>query len=267
MGSMLPKEFSFREPYLQAAETIRRHKVARRRQLAAGTETKRTPSSSPIDREIQKFKDPQKQIPLTLELRVKGTQAWSGDFYMTVYSHIEAAFTAAGLILGGGRGEFRRELQDIRDCLQSRLIRSNSELIDLPLSWSTKLNRAFREGILPNRRRERSHFLMLKGGRSGEPIRFEFFREEVQELINLIENDLAALRGMGQGRSTDLRKIIFVRRLAAFWIELTGCQPSFKLLSRFDAFLTAAWQTGFENDNELRDVCFERAMAHVKQEE
>lgn len=265
MGSVLPDEFFFGEPFLQAAETCRRLTVRRARQIETGSEPLAAHSSVPIDNEIAKLTDQGKRIPLVLKPQIKGSQAWTADLQATIYRRVEAAFNAAGIMLGQGRGEYRRELVDICHSIELKLERATGDVIELPLSFASRLNRAFREGILPNRRAERSYFLRLKIGSSCDERRFEFLRDEVKELIGLIENDLARLKGMCRGRSPDLRKIIFVRRLAAFWIELTGRPPQLKALSRFDMFLKASWRTGFEREQDLTDDFFARAMAYVKQ--
>ena len=251
---------SFAARYLKAADFIREHAERRQRHLDSSGSPSVTEGRLPIDREIDKLSAPRKRIGLTFKPPVNADLAWTSDLHLAVYFHLEAAFTSAGLVFGGNRGGHRRALEDIVDRLTIRLERSSGGTIALPGSLRSELNIAFRESILRDRRRERRRFLSLRDGR------YVSSRGDVQRLIELVESDLADLHGSASGRSPDVQKIILVRELAAFWEVLTGRKASLKPLSRFDAFLKAAWSTGFPDETELSDEFFKRAMRHVRDE-
>ena len=130
----------------------------------------------------------------------------------------------------------------------------------LPACLQTRLNLTFREGILSDRRRERSGYLIpLPLGTTPES-------GQVRFLIGLLENDIAELSTLGRGRPADFQKMLFVREIAKLWKLFTGRRPSTKPMGRFDRFLKAAWRSGFEGP-ELSNEYFGNALKRLRTEQ
>ncbi len=259
MTRKLSGSIASEDPYQVAAEKIRKHACRHADRLEETGDVDLVPEPVlPIDDEVLAVSAPKARIPLVFRPEVKGGLAWTGNLHMAVYFWLEHAFAICGVVASSNRSGLRKELEALRDEMVTvvRVI-SRGKPVTLQADFQRRLNLAFRNGILGDRRKERRGYLIPLHADTppdADGIRF---------LIELLESDIAELSVLGRGRPPNFQKNLFVREIAKLWTRLTGRAPSPKVNGRFDHFLKAAWGSGFGN-KELSEDFFASALKRLR---
>jgi len=211
-------------------------------------------SPLPIDYALQDLQARTRAPKLIYQPMIKPGGPKQANLHFDVYSHLETAFTKAGLIIGENRAGQKQEIEFLKQKLES----VNDAVAVLNHDYFThKTNFLFKENPLPNRRPQR--FAILQNLKES----FDETTLILQQVIQFCNEDIKALRSIGKGRPTNLQKEIFARHIGELWLKLTGQPPPRKMTSPFGDFLIAAWKSGFEAEN--IDDNFERALKHITQ--
>lgn len=168
-----------------------------------------------------------------------------------VYARIEAAFVKAGRVSGGSRVGYVKELQQLKAWVRRQAKQPNRPI---PMYFTQRTARLICEGFWKDDHRERLSVVMRLG------TDLPSCTDDLVQLEQWIEDDLADKRLKKKGRPPDYQKVIFAVEMANLWGQLTGQRISTNPDTCFERFLVACWQSGLAEMN--ANSSFKRVLLH-----